>query len=289
MQNTYHKFAALKEIIHGYEKVLVAFSGGVDSSFLLKVCADELKENVLAVTSTSAAYTDEEINEARHLASSFHVEHILIETREIENENYAQNPWNRCYFCKTELFSLLEPVAKERNIRAILYGENASDARDAFDIRPGGQAAKESGVHAPLKDAGLTKEEIRFLSKELGLPTYDKPQNACLASRIAFGERITPEKLSRVARAEKFLHDMGFRQVRVRTHDGLARIEVEQNEMASLFDAEMRNKIYQAFKTLGFTYASMDLLGYRTGSSNENIKNTAPDGSTQKTPAGEKS
>lgn len=268
MQTAYKKLNTLKEIIHKFDKVLVAFSGGVDSTFLLKICADELKENVLAVTSISAAYTDEEIEEAKKLAKSFHVEHILIETHELANENYAQNPWNRCYYCKKELFTQLEPITRQRNIKTVFYGENASDMQD---IRPGGQAAKEFGIHAPLRDAGIAKEEIRFLSKELGLPTHDKPQNACLASRIAFGERITEEKLSRVAAAEKFLRELGFEQFRVRSHDGLARIEVNRGEMVKFFDEELREKIYQRFKIFGFTYTSLDLIGYRTGSANEKL------------------
>lgn len=273
MQTAYKKLNTLKEIIHKFDKVLVAFSGGVDSTFLLKICADELKENVLAVTSTSAAYTDEEIKEAKRLAKSFHVEHILIETHELANENYAQNPWNRCYYCKKELFTQLEPITRQRNIKTVFYGENASDMQD---IRPGEQAAKEFGIHAPLRDAGLAKDEIRFLSKELGLPTHDKPQNACLSSRIAFGERITEEKLSRVAQAEKFLRELGFEQLRVRSHDGLARIEVNRGEMGKFFDEEIREKIYQRFKDFGFTYTSLDLMGYRTGSANEKIRTAPP-------------
>lgn len=269
MQIAYEKLETLKKIIQSHDKVLVAFSGGVDSTFLLKISAESLpKENVLALTSTSAAYTHEEIEEAKQLAQSMDVEHILIETHELEDDNYADNPWNRCYFCKKELFAQIEPIAKEKNIRAIFYGENSSDA---IDIRPGGQAAKEFGVYAPLKDAGLTKEEIRFLSKELGLPTHDKPQNACLSSRIAFGERITAEKLSRVAQAEKFLRELGFHQVRVRSHDGLARIEVDKHDMEKFLDETLRGRIHAKLKTIGFTYTSVDLLGYRTGSANEKI------------------
>lgn len=268
MQNIDEKYNALAGMIKAYGNSLVAFSGGVDSTFLLKVCSDVLGEKTLAVTAVSPAYTREEIQEAKEMAKTMKVEHLLIETNEIQNENYAGNPWNRCYFCKTELFQHLEPIARERKISHILYGENYSDVQD---IRPGAQAAKEFGVYAPLRDARLTKEEIRILSRGLGLPTYDKPQNACLASRIAFGEAITQEKLARVAEAERFLHALGFLQVRVRSHDRLARIEIDKEDMDKFTDASLREKIYKKFREIGFAYTALDLLGYRTGSSNESI------------------
>lgn len=265
------KLRTLHSIFQEMENVLVAFSGGVDSTYLLKAAKDVLGVNVLAVTADSESYPREELEEAKVLARQIGVEHLIIRTGELSNENYAINPVNRCFFCKDELFTHLQKIAGERNIPYIVYGEIADDVGD---FRPGAQAAKKFGVRAPLREAGFTKEEIRALSREMGLPTHDKPAMACLSSRIAYGERITPEKLSQVEQAERFLHSLGFRQVRVRHHENTARIEFEKKDLPSLFSNGIHEKIVSELKRLGYIYVTVDLEGYRTGSMNEEIGNS---------------
>ncbi|RKY02493.1 ATP-dependent sacrificial sulfur transferase LarE [Candidatus Poribacteria bacterium] len=261
------KLERLRDIVRGLESVLVAFSGGVDSTFLLKVCLDVLgRENVLAVTAESELYPREEVEGARTLAESLGARWRLIRTDELCNEAFASNPPERCYYCKMELFSKLKEIAGEEGLKHVVDGSNADDVGD---WRPGMRAAEELGIVSPLKEAGLGKEEIRKLSKEMGLPTWDKPSMACLASRFPYGHRITPEELRMVGEAERFIRGLGFKQVRVRHHGKLARIEVEPSGIERLASAGIRERVARKLKELGYTWVTVDLQGYRTGSMNE--------------------
>lgn len=261
------KLEKLKETIKKMGRVLIAFSGGVDSSFLTKICSDVLgKENVFAVTAKSELYTPEEIEDAKRMADLIGVEHLIIHTHEMKNEEFVSNDAERCYICKKELFSNLKKIAEERGIKYVIDGSNANDFHD---FRPGRKAVKEFGVRSPLMEAGITKEEIRFLLKKMGIPFYDKPSNACLASRFPYGERITKEKIKMVYEAEKFLRNMGFKIVRVRHHGKIARIEVGVEEIKKLI--EFREKILNEFKRIGYIWVCMDIEGYRTGSMNEGL------------------
>ncbi len=253
--------------------VLVAFSGGVDSAFLLKVAADSLGRNVLAVTAVSPTYPQEEHDRACALARALGVRHISIFTDELADPTFASNPPNRCYHCKKALFGKLREIAARENLRVIV---DASNADDLSDYRPGRKAAEEAGIRSPLVEAGLVKAEIRLLSKEMGLETWDKPSAACLASRLPYGERITPEKLRRIDAAEKILRELGFKQVRVRSHGDLARIEVESEALPKLASPGTRDHVAAELKKLGFTYVTLDLLGYRTGSLNEALLPFSP-------------
>ncbi|SHM43470.1 uncharacterized protein SAMN05660826_01012 [Caldanaerovirga acetigignens] len=264
------KLEKLKDMIKNLGRVIVAFSGGVDSTFLLKVCLDVLgKENVLAVTARSSTYPARELEEAKELAKSFGANHEIIVSEELEVPGFSENPPERCYYCKKELFGQLVKIASERGFNFVLDGSNADDAGD---FRPGMKAKDELGVKSPLKEAGLTKAEIRTLSQKMGLPTWNKPSFACLASRFPYGERITEEKLNRVGRAEDLLSELGFVQYRVRSHGDLARIEVSSEEIERFFEKSLREKVVAEFKKLGFVYVSLDLTGYRTGSMNEGLK-----------------
>ncbi|KYO67977.1 ATP-dependent sacrificial sulfur transferase LarE [Thermovenabulum gondwanense] len=264
------KFKKLEEYLINLKKVLIAFSGGVDSTFLLKVCLDVLgKENVLAVTARSSTYPSRELEEAKELAKSLGANHEIIVSEELEVPGFSENPPERCYYCKKELFGKLVKIARERGFNFVLDGSNADDAGD---FRPGMKAKDELGVKSPLKEAGLTKAEIRALSQKMGLPTWNKPSFACLASRFPYGERITGEKLDRVGRAEEILRGLGFSQYRVRNHADLARIEVLPEEIERFFERSLREKVVAEFKKLGFVYVSLDLTGYRTGSMNEGLK-----------------
>lgn len=260
------KLEKLKEILSGLESVAIAFSGGVDSTFLLKVAKQALGDRVIAVTATSSTYPQREFNEAKKYAEEIGVKHIIIESEELEIEGFSKNPVNRCYYCKTELFSKIHNVAKENGIKYVVDGSNADDTGD---YRPGMKAARELGVISPLMDAGLTKNDIRALSKAMGLETWDKPSFACLSSRFPYGNEINISKLSMVEQAEQFLLDLGFRQVRVRHHGEIARIEVSQEERCKFFDLNTMDHIGGKFKEIGFTYVTLDILGYRTGSMNE--------------------
>ncbi|MCD6447876.1 MAG: ATP-dependent sacrificial sulfur transferase LarE [Thermoplasmata archaeon] len=263
------KIKNLKKMIAEMERVLIAFSGGVDSTFLLKICVDILgKENVIAVTASSPTHQMDEMEEAKKIAQFFGVKHVIIHTDEMENEAFVTNPVERCYFCKKELFSKLKEIAAEYGIKYVL---DASNGDDAFDYRPGMKAARELGIKSPLLEAGITKEEIRKFSKEMGLPTATKPSQACLASRFPYGEKITEEKLKMVAEAEKFLKELGFKVVRVRHHGKIARIEVDKNEIARIMEEGIRKKIYERLKEIGYTWVCLDLMGYRSGSMNEAI------------------
>lgn len=266
----HQKLLKLKENIKALKKVAVAFSGGVDSTFLLKVCIDELgSDNALAVTAHSQAITNQEFIEAQTLANLLKARQIIIQLNELDDPFITNNPPERCYYCKKQIFNKFIATAKEQGYNFVLEGSNFSDKDD---FRPGMRAIKELGVLSPLKDAGLTKDEIRQLSKEMGLPTWNKPSYACLFSRFPYGEKITPEKLKRVAQAETILRENGFGQFRVRSHSDLARIEVLPEDIDKFFDQPFRNKIVNEFKKIGFTYITLDLSGYRSGSMNEQLK-----------------
>ncbi|MDQ5828677.1 MAG: ATP-dependent sacrificial sulfur transferase LarE [Actinomycetota bacterium] len=254
----------LEGIVAPYGSALVAFSGGVDSSLALAIAARALpKDKVLAVTSNNETYLPSELDLARDFAAKLGVEHLVVNTRELDDPNYASNPTNRCYFCKSTLYTDLAKLASERGYACVVDGANKDDEGD---YRPGRKAAKELGVVSPLSVAGVGKAEVRELAKHLGLPSWDKPALACLSSRFPYGQEITPEKLSQVARAEEFLRKEGFRQVRVRHHGEIARLEVAPAEMERAF--ALREEISAELKDAGFLYVTLDLAGYRSGSLN---------------------
>jgi uncharacterized protein len=266
------KLDQLRAILRSYERVLVAYSGGVDSTFLLRVAADELGSRVIALTVESPTAAEEEFGDAGRLAASFGVEHVVVRSNELEIPGYADNPPNRCFFCKDNLYTICEAVAGERGIAVIADGANLDDLSD---YRPGLSAAHEREIAHPLVDAGLRKEEIRSLSRSLGLPTWDKPASPCLSSRFPYGTTITLERLSQVARAEQALHRLGFRTCRVRYHEHIARIEVPLHDLPRALSEGVREEIIQALKTVGFAYVTIDLQGLRSGSLNELLHRTA--------------
>lgn len=270
MENSEKKERALHALLRGYGRVAIGFSGGVDSTLLLRVALDVLgAENVLAVIADTPSLPRKEFAEALKLAEKMGAACEVIDPDELSDPHYAANPVDRCYFCKKHLFARIAELAANRGFGVVLDGNNADDAGD---YRPGRRAAQELGVRSPLMEAGLTKTEIRALSTRAGLPTADKPAMACLASRIPYGTPVTAGVLEQVERAEEVLHDAGFVQCRVRHHGEVARIEVAVGELSRLLDSDLRESVVQRVKEVGYRFVTLDLQGYRTGSLNEGLK-----------------
>ena len=267
------KLDALEAQLRRLGKVLVAYSGGVDSTLLLKAASDVLGPNVLPVVAGSETYPTREVDAALRLARKLGLRPRFIKTCELENPKFTANTPERCYFCKKELFGRLKAVARKEGIPYVLDGANSDDR---LDFRPGGRAGRELGIRSPLKDAGLTKDEIRALSRHFRLPTWDKPSLACLASRFPYGSRIEPRGLGQVGRAEDVLRRLGFGQLRVRHHGSIARIEVEAGDFPKVLKPAIRQRIVRDLKKLGYLYVTFDLEGYRTGSLNEALGKRAP-------------
>ena len=265
----YEKYKRLQENLQNLGSVAIAFSSGVDSTFLLKAAHEALGDKVIAVTASSCSFPKRELEEAKKFCKDNGILHIICESEELDIEGFRQNPVNRCYLCKHELFEKIWAIAKEYKLDAVAEGSNMDDNGD---YRPGLIAVKELNVKSPLREVGLSKAEIRELSKMLGLPTWDKQSFACLSSRFVYGETIDEKKLGMVDQAEQLLLDLGFHQVRVRIHGLMARIEVLPEELEKLVKPEVREQIVENFKKYGFTYVALELAGYRTGSMNETLK-----------------
>ncbi|MGH2506982.1 MAG: ATP-dependent sacrificial sulfur transferase LarE [Ktedonobacteraceae bacterium] len=260
------RYDLLQSILRDMESVLVAYSGGVDSALLLKVAHDVLGERAMGAIASSPAYAAEETQEALAAATSMGIPVLTLQTHEMEDERYVTNNVNRCYFCKTELFTQLLPLAREHQLRYIAYGLNIDDLGD---FRPGQRAAHEFEVRGPLKEAGLGKREIRMLAHFLGVPVWNKPALACFSSRIPYGTRVDVASLRMIYQAEKLLHELGFHQLRVRHHDKIARIEVERSELPRLIEDEMSRIVTTGLRKIGYLYVTVDLQGFRSGSMNE--------------------
>ncbi|MDR1800953.1 MAG: ATP-dependent sacrificial sulfur transferase LarE [Lachnospiraceae bacterium] len=266
--NLDEKYENLKEYIRSLCSVAVAFSSGVDSTFLLKTAHDVLADNCIAVTARSCSFPKRELDEAIAFCNNEGITHYICDSEELEIEGFSKNPVNRCYLCKNELFTKIWEIARKNGIENVIEGSNTDDDGD---YRPGLKAVAQSGTKSPLRKVGLSKNEIRALSKELGLSTWNKQSFACLSSRFPYGEEINPKRLSMIDKAEQYLIDLGFRQIRVRFHGNLARIETDPDGFEIMKKEEIRKQIYEKLKKIGFTYVTLDLLGYRTGSMNETL------------------
>jgi uncharacterized protein len=259
----------LRELVSSFDSLIIAFSGGVDSAYLAWVATQVLGSSALCVTADSPSYPDRHRQLALRVAGEFGFRHEIVHTRELDRLEYRSNPTNRCYYCKHELYSLLGALAREREFDAIADGSNADDRGD---YRPGRQAAREFGVRSPLDEVGLTKAEIRELSHQAGLPTWDEPASACLSSRIPYHSEVTDEKLRMIERAETVLHDLGFRVCRVRHHDQLARLEIGVDELPRALQPDVRDRLLAGLKAIGYAHVTIDLQGYRMGSLNEGLR-----------------